>query len=364
MTIPRWRGFNLIDLFSTSVRWKEFFPISDGLISEEDFAMIRDLGFNFVRLPVSYLFVGKGAFGRVPDENRMWLIDRAIEFGQKHDVHVMLNVHRAPGFCVLAGSQFDFPEKDNLFTDDAPLVQYIDWWTMFAERYRDVPPSALSFDLLNEPFNIDDETYDRIFVPVIEAIHAISPERWIHAEGSFSAHGSFDANGAIDTVSLRPPTKTVVSMPNVISSFHLYHPLGLTRYNCPWSAVPDLEPPTWPYKPALLPGAEPRKLTGDEAKLWDKETMRELLAPYIEIVEAGHPVHVGEMGVWPGIDHDVYLAYTKDIVALLNEYGIGYALWTFRGPFGVMDNGFSDVHYEDFGSHQLDRKLADALLSD
>jgi endoglucanase len=356
-TIPRWRGFNIIDLFSTSVRWRECFPLDpDGLVTEDDFAMIRDLGFNFVRLPVSYLFFGKGPFGRVPDEDRLWLIDRVVEFGQEYEVHVMLNLHRAPGFCVLAGSYFDFPEWGNLFTEDEALRDYVTWWVAFAERYRGVPASALSFDLLNEPLNLDDDVFDRTFIPAIEAIHTIDPERLVHVEGCFTLT-------AAGNVAVTPPTKSVVDMPNVISSMHLYHPPGLTMYKAPWSpGAFDFEAPTWPHKPTLRADVAQRELTGDNAKVWDKDAIRELLAPYLEIAEAGHPVHIGEMGAYSAVDHDVYLAYLTDVIDLLNEYGIGYAMWNFRGPYGVLDNGRTDAGYEEYRGHKLDRKLLDVLV--
>lgn len=358
-----WRGFNLIDLFSTSVRWKEFWTLDDaGEVPEQDFEMIRDLGFTFVRLPVSYLFLGKGLFGRTPDEKRMFLVDRVIEMGQKYGVHVMLNIHRAPGYCVLGPSEFDFPERDDLFTEDAPLQDFITWWRFFAERYRGIPQADLSFDLLNEPFNLDEAAFNRAFLPVIDAINEADSDRLIHVEGTFRGEGSFDANGAVDTVQMVPPTVEAIARPNVIVSMHIYHPVSLVRYDCGFAPPTDLEEPTWPFKAKVRNDAPPRELTGDEAKVWNKATLRELLSPYLALADAGHLVHVGEMGAWGGFPHQVYLDYCRDLVDILNEHGIGYALWAFRGPFGVFDNMFPDAQYESYRGMNLDRKLVDVLL--
>jgi endoglucanase len=356
-----WRGFNLIDLFSTSVRWKEFWTLNDGVVPERDFELIRDLGFTFVRLPVSYLFLGKSAFGRTPDEKRMYLVDRVIEFGQKHGVHVMLNMHRAPGYCVLAPSEFDFAERDNLFTDEAPFEAYIAWWRMFAERYRGVSQADLSFDLLNEPFNLDEATFNKVFLPAIDAIHEVDPDRYIHVEGTFQAHGSFDSNGSVTSVAMVPPTSAAVGRPNVISSMHIYHPIPMTRYDCGFGPPTDLEPPTWPYQAKVRDDAPSRKLVGDEAKLWDKEALRELLAPYLALADAGNLVHAGEMGAWGGFSHDVYIDYCRDLVEILSEHGIGFALWSLHGPFGIFDNNFADANYESYRGLKLDRKLVDVL---
>jgi endoglucanase len=352
-SIPRWRGFNIVDLFSTSVRWKEHFPMNDGVVAEQDFAIVRELGFNFVRIPMSYLFFGKGPFGRTPDPERMHLMDRAVEFGQKHDVHVVLAFHRGPGYCINSQSPFDFPEHGDLFTNERDLTDFVTWWSTIADRYGEVSPEALSFNLLNEPVNIDDNVFERTFLPATRAIHAISPDRLIHVEGGFRQRG--------ETITLEPPTTTVVEMPNVISSVHFYHPLPLTHFGCPWSqARHDLEPPTWPYQSKLVSGAE-TPLEGDDAILWDKDALRAVLRPYLDLAEAGHAVHVGEMGAFSTLPHDVYLAYLADVIDILDDHEIGYAMWNLRGPFGVLDTDRANVDHTDFHGHQLDRKLVDLL---
>ena len=40
---------------------------------------------------------------------------------------------------------------------------------------------------------------------------------------------------------------------------------------------------------------------------------------------------------------------------------IGFALWNFRGDFGILDSGRADVEYEDWHGHKLDRKLLDLI---
>lgn len=348
--LPLWRGFNIVDLFSTSVRWKEHFPMDDGVLAESDFEMVRDLGFNFVRVPMSYLFFGKGPFARTPDETRLFLIDRVVEFGQKTGVHVMLAFHRAPGYCATSESQFDFPEKGNLFADDEERGDFVAWWRTLAERYRAVPADALSFDLVNEPINVDDDAIERTFVPAIEAITAVNPERLIHVEGPYRITA-----GGFECV---PAPATISTLPNVVNSVHLYSPIGLTHFACPWAGdMPTDETPTWPYRAP----EQVRAVSPDGDRLWDREALRETLKPYLDLAEAGHAVHVGELGAYSGLPHDVYLEYMRDVTGLLDEYGIGYAMWNFRGPFGLLDNGRTDARYEDFRGHDLDRGLLAVL---
>jgi endoglucanase len=50
-----------------------------------------------------------------------------------------------------------------------------------------------------------------------------------------------------------------------------------------------------------------------------------------------------------------------DVLSILKDYNIGYALWNFRGSFGVLDSGRADATYQDFHGHKLDHKLLSLL---
>jgi hypothetical protein len=43
------------------------------------------------------------------------------------------------------------------------------------------------------------------------------------------------------------------------------------------------------------------------------------------------------------------------------EQGIGFALWNFRGSYGLLNNDRLDALYRDFHGCQLDEKLLDVL---
>lgn len=320
--------------------------------------MIRDLGFNYARIPVSYQFIGTGPFARTPNPARMHLLDRAIEFGDKYDVHITLGFHRVPGYCVNSRSEFDTPERGDLFKDPAERNLFADWWGFLAAHFEDVSVDRLSFNLLNEPTNIDDDTYERVFTPAIEAIEAANSQRLIHADGTFI----WDAG----SVELRPAPESIAHRSNIINSVHLYHPLTLTHYGCPWTAdliSQDLEEPTWPHLPKLRNGAR-RALTGDDARVWDRDSLRSLLSPYLRLAEKGYAVHVGEMGAFSRVRHDVYLSYMSDVMSILRDYDLGFALWNLRGPFGVVDTGRLDAILDDFAGHKLDRSLLSVLRGD
>jgi endoglucanase len=72
-------------------------------------------------------------------------------------------------------------------------------------------------------------------------------------------------------------------------------------------------------------------------------------------------VHCGEGGTYNKTPHGVFLAWLRDVLDILKGHNIGFALWNFRGSFGVLDSERADVEYEDFHGHKLDRKLLSLL---
>jgi len=231
----RWRGFNLLDRFT--LEWS-----NSGFI-EEDFQLIYDLGFNFVRLPIDYRTYTRPGNWNAFVETELENIDDAVSWGQDYGIHVSINLHRAPGYCVNPPSQPLPPEENVSLWDNASAQQtFANHWRMFAERYQDVPDSVLSFNLVNEPADIDAPTYVRAIKDAILAIRAVSPNRLIISDGLQWA---------------REPILELIPY-RVVQSPHLYDPFQITHYRAEWVEGADEWPlPRWPiqYVPNYLYGA-------------------------------------------------------------------------------------------------------------
>ena len=91
--LPRYRGFNL--------QWDDAAQ-SKGqpAFSEWDFEQMREWGFNFARIPLSYWLWAKPADWYTIDDRPFAEIDRVIELGRHYGIHVNLNLHRIPGYCI------------------------------------------------------------------------------------------------------------------------------------------------------------------------------------------------------------------------------------------------------------------------
>lgn len=476
--LPYWRGFNLLECFTLG-GYKPF--------EENDFRMISELGFNFVRLPLDYrIWIKDGDWTRL-DEDRLKEIDKAVEYGKKYNVHVNINFHRAPGYTVNHNPR----ETADLWTDPEAQRICAMHWAEFARRYKGIPNRNVSFNLFNEPdSHVTEEKYAAVVRKMTEAIRRIDPDRLIIVDGL--EWGNDPAPSLADL--------------GVAQATRGYVPFTISHYYASWVKDSDKCPvPTWPEEiaPELLHGPERKELTapltlngpfptecvlrmhiiqvsilGDlrvladgkevfahrmkpgegegewkkamfskEYKVWQNDydldlkatipagtrsvqivlhegdwlRMSEIgirpaagdqaeqvlklrsmntfftkpewynisynagatppaatfsggrqfnretlwttrLLPWIKLEkEKKVGVMVGEFGSFNKTPHPVTLHWLEDVLKNYKQAGFGWALWNFRGSFGVMDSGRTDVKYEDFQGHKLDRKMLELL---
>ena len=319
--LPRWRGFNLLEKFTQRRDGNPAFR-------EQDFDWLAGWGFDFVRLPMSYRCWADPDDWRKLREAELKHIDQAIEFGRQHGVHVNLNFHRAPGYCVNPPA-----EPKDLWSDAEALEVCALHWNAFATRYRGIPNRQLSFDLLNEPNDQPEATYVRVVTALVNAIRAADPGRLIIADGL--RWGNRPVPGLLPL--------------GVGQSTRGYQPMRVSHHGASWVNGQNWPEPTWPLK-----------LKEDD--VWDKERLRrEQIAPWKALEEQGGGVHVGEWGAFNKTPPAVALAWMRDCLDLWREAGWGWSLWNFRGSFGILDSERPGVKYDDWHGHQLDRAMLELL---
>ncbi len=460
-----WRGFNLLEKFTLR---------GNAPYRENDFKWIAELGFNFVRLPMDYrCYTAPGDWLQFK-EDVLREIDQAVAFGEKYGIHVCLNLHRAPGFCINPPA-----EAKDLWKDADAQEAFIAHWVMFARRYRHVPPERLSFNLLNEPTRNTRESYLAVNQRTIEAIQRADPQRLIIVDGN---------NVGRDAI------PEFLRYANVIQATRGYHPGTISHYRAGWVQGSDRHPtPRWPlpevvgrfygpskpelksafvlrgdfaagtevvlkihqvssrvrlqarvdgvavaerlFEPRLQPDewrpvpgnsewtyheptremlfslrfASPARelvieaVAGDwlifsELRVlrpgrapfiaetdteWGRrqraydftaegglasppgqapdQILADYLAPWVKIAAQGEQVFVGEWGCFNRTPHPVALAWMTSWLERWRDARFGWALWNFRGSFGILDSGRADVTYEDWRGHKLDRRMLELL---
>ena len=327
--IPRWRGFNLTEL--TGGRRGQRFRRSD-------FEWMAEWGFDFARLPMSYWAWSSAERWMEIDERALAPIDEAIEWGREFGIHINLNFHRLPGYCVNGREQepaqlFDSPRE----SFDRALPVAVHHWRTFARRYKGIPSERLSFDLFNEPpFMADHARYIELARALVAAIRAEDPGRLIVADGADI--GQTPVPGLVDL--------------GLVQSTRGYLPKMVSHYTATWVPANEFEstePPVWP-------------MTDKHGVRWDREKLRaELIAKWEPLTRRGVPVHVGEWGCFNRTPHAAMIGWMSDLLALWREAGWGWAMWNLRGAFGVVDSGRDDVKYDSFRGHKLDRELLELI---
>jgi len=134
----------------------------------------------------------------------------------------------------------------------------------------------------------------------------------------------------------------------------------------PYSGAPEkqivLKPadPTWGARQEPCALDDHGNLTG--TRQYGKEELRkDEIELWVKFANSGIGVHVGEFGVYNKTPHLVALAWMKDILELFRDAGFGWALWQLSGEFGPLDSNRTDVKYEDYRGHKLDRAMLELL---
>ena len=338
--LPKWKGFNLTDFNTPN-------PAPNRRSTTEDqLKWMSDWGFDFVRLPISYPYYLK--FDRTKnitpdevyqiDEESVGKIDDLVQIAHKHNLHVCLNLHRAPGYCINAG----FNEPYNLWKDKEAQKAFDFHWNMWAKRYKNVSSKKISFDLLNEPSMRDDmndqhsnsgpvpaDAYRQVAKEAAEAIRKENKNHLVIADGNNVGN---------------VPIPEIADL-NIAQSCRGYFPHVISHYKAPWANKdPEhMEPPRYP---------------GQVGKQFlSRKTLEDYYQPWIDMKNKGVGIHCGECGCWNRTPHQVFLAWFGDVLDILWSNEIGFALWEFIGDFGILNSGRTDVTYEDWYGYKLDRKL-------
>ncbi|MDR2922649.1 MAG: glycoside hydrolase family 5 protein [Treponema sp.] len=318
-----WKGFNLLNMFYLGGQ------TTDTPFSEKEFKMMSDWGFNFVRIPIDYRILIRAGDWNNMNESAMRRLDKALEYGIKHDIHICLNLHRAHGYTVASPA-----ETTNLWTQAKPQEAFARMWGFIAERYKNIPNEYLSFNLLNEPAGVDEKTYADVMKKAAGAIHARDPGRVIIADGL--EYG-------------RIPSHLIREL-GMAQAARGYEPFHLTHYRADWVGGSDKYPlPKWP-------------VVIDNANVQNREWLKNtIVKPWDELIKSGGGAMVGEWGAHNRTPHDVVLRWMEDNLVTFNEAGMGWALWNLTGSFGILNSGRNDVDYENCNGYKLDRKMLNLL---
>jgi hypothetical protein len=342
---PRWRGFNLTDFNS---------PNPSGSrrgTTDDDLKWMVDWGFDFVRLPMAYPRYVEFDRSRsiTPEEvckfnsEEVDRIEAFVHKAQDHGLHVSINLHRAPGYCINAG----FREPFNLWKDKEAQEAFSAHWGMWAKRFKDLPAKKISFDLLNEPALRSDmndqhatnslipgELYRAVAKGAVDAIRAANPDHLVIADGN--RVGNLVTPELVDL--------------KIGQSCRGYFPGAISHYKAPWANKDPEKCPT-PVWPGTING-----------ELFDRARLETYYQPWMALAKSG--VGCTAANAVAGTKRRTRFSWRGSAMCWISSPVTELGM-----PSGISEaiSAFSThaarTWHQDWHGHKLDAKLLDLLKS-
>lgn len=306
----------------------------DTFIVESDIKEISEFGFDHVRVPVDYMVL-EDEDGNIKERGFAHLED-CRKWCEKYGLKMLIDLHEAYGYTFDPMKKTD---KRKFFFDSSLQDRFFRLWTEIITRFKD-NTDYVAFEPLNEVVPEDDETVDAwngILSRFIGLVRSIAPKAYVVIGGV--------CYNSVKSV----PLLDVPVDDHVVYNFHCYEPLMFTHQGAHWIDV----------MPRDFRIGYPKTLEEyrQASSILDKEMagaifiegiseigpkfFEDLFAPAIKkATEDNVAMYCGEYGVIDLADKEDALRWIKDIHITFNKFGIGSALWNYKG----LDYGVSDPH--------------------
>ena len=231
-----------------------------------------------------------------------------------------------------------FPEDDykqQLGTQKG-VDNFVLLWSFLAKHFANRDPERVFFELMNEPGVNDPYRWMGMQATVIDAIRKVDTAHTIIATAA-------RYSGLDDLLLLQP-----VRDSNVIYNFHFYEPFPFTHQGASWGSS------EWSYFHDI-----PYPATGDSLRAqlaavpddharyllylygatgWNAATMLGRLQFAKDWASEHHvPLICNEFGAYKDTaPSDSRVRFLHDVRTNLERLGIGWAMWDYRGDFGMV----------------------------
>ena len=320
--VPFSRGVNLTNWLQASRAQSVHFA----KFSRADFAQLQQLGCDVVRLPINLHAMTNGPPDYRIDPLLYVFLDQIADWADELGLHLVLDNH-----------SFD-PAVSTSPEIGAVLVPM---WTQLAAHFA-AHPASLYYEILNEPHGLSDAAWNAIQQQVIDAIRQVDQQHAIVV-------------GPANWNSFRNLHQMpVFADDNLVYTFHFYEPFVFTHQGAGWvnpSLVP-LRGVPFPYERARMP-ALPSSLLGTwvERALGNYSQEGTIAQVRLLLDEAaafrkdrGVPLFCGEFGVYsPNSDPRDRVLWYEVVRQHLEDRGIAWTTWDYRGGFGLFERGSSEL---------------------
>lgn len=299
--------------------------------TREDVKFLAECGYDHLRIPIDEEQMFDEQLN--PEQEAFSLLHNAIGWCKEFDLKVIVDLH------ILRSHHFNAESKP-LFTEAAAQEQFYECWRKISAELKKYPRSLVAYELMNEPVADDPEQWNTIVNNCLKVVRELEPKRTIII-------GSNRWQAYDQVKNLRVPEQDK----NIIISFHFYNPFPLTHYRASWTEQKD-NPLNVYYPGYIVKKEDVEKLTPELQKRWgwlarsynDINTLEKQILQALDAATAmDRKLYLGEFGCLRGAGEENRLRWFRDVVSLCEKYGIAYASWDYKGAFGIIDKGQTQV---------------------
>ena len=267
------------------------------IVKDEHFQLIKDAGFNSVRLTIRWSTRAMNEPPYTIDPNFFKRVDHAVNSALSRNLALVINVQ----------NYFEFYRDPNSLKP-----KFLAIWEQIADHYK-AYPNTLIFEILNEPQgNIGLGEWNALIKETLAVVRKTNPNRMV-------VIGPASFNAFPDLRYLELPE----SDRNIIVTFHYFLPYHFTHQGTNWAKDSN----NWVGT----------KWTGSEA---EKRAIRrdfDIVAGWARA--HNRPVYLGEFGSNEKADMDSRVRWTKYVADEAAAHGFSFTYWQFTYNMAVYDRG-------------------------
>ena len=301
-------------------------------IQEDDFARLKELGFDFVRIPIDEVQFWDEEGNKLPEA---WdLLKNALDWSRKYDLRAIVDLHIIRSHYFNAVNEDD-KAANTLFTSDEAQEGLINLWRQLSEFLKDRSNDWVAYEFMNEPVAPEHEQWNQLVAKVHKALRELEPQRTlVIGPNMWQGHETMKY------------LKVPEGDKNIILSFHYYNPMLLTHYGAWWSPLCAAYKGKVNYPGVLVskedfdaaPAAIKDQLKPYTEEVWNIDKIREQFKDAIEAAKKYDlQLFCGEWGVYEPVDRELAYNWYRDVLTVFDEYNIAWTTWCYDADFGFWD---------------------------
>ena len=316
-------------LGSKDKNYSDFIKMSEVEKRQKMFRDIAGAGFRTVRIPMTFgAWVSLIKPFRWENPQGLESADLFVKWAKENNLNAIIDLHHS--------------EYDGSITGSATTERLVWLWSEIASRYKNTDPERVFFEIRNEPHNLNAPQWRDQAEEIIKAIRKVAPDHTLIV-------GFHDWNSRTALLESKP-----FQDPNIIYTFHYYHPFLFTHQGATWSSEGLPESRNIPF-PATkdtklnIPETAKGKWTGQLFESYSEEANAERM--FRDLKEAKEwsdkyvvPIFVGEFGSYGKYaSEDSRCRHAEEAYSALGKLQLPNAWWEWDAGFNMLKPGTGEL---------------------